>query len=126
VIEMAADECMDIPLNEADMVSPLTSEMLQGSGVEDWEALSLSQRKALIEEVIQTDIRPYIELDAGGIQIVDLSETHQLTIAYQGSCTSCHSATGSTLQAIEQILRAKLFAALEVVPDLSFLKIDPL
>jgi NifU-like protein len=103
-------------------MSPLTPEMMSGSGIEGWEELSLKEKLSIIEQVIQTEIRPYIELDAGGIQIIDLSDTHQLTIAYQGSCTSCHSATGSTLSAIQNILQAKVYPAIQVIPDLSYLK----
>ncbi|MBP7074375.1 MAG: NifU family protein [Rhabdochlamydiaceae bacterium] len=121
-IEEAASQCMDIPIDETELMSPLTPEMMSGSGIEGWEELSLKEKLSIIEQVIQTEIRPYIELDAGGIQIIDLSDTHQLTIAYQGSCTSCHSATGSTLSAIQNILQAKVYPAIQVIPDLSYLK----
>lgn len=120
-VEEAAQMCMDIPINETALVSPLPPEMLSGSGIEGWERLSKKEKLAIIEQVIQTEIRPYIELDAGGIQIIDLSDEHRLTIAYQGSCTSCHSATGSTLSAIQQILQAKVYPSIQVIPDLSSL-----
>jgi NifU-like protein len=117
----AASYCTDIPIDETEINSPLSSDMLAGDGIEDWESLSHKEKLSIIEHVIQTEIRPYIELDAGGIHIVDLSDDHKLTIAYEGSCTSCHSATGSTLSAIQQILQAKVFASIQVIPDLSFL-----
>ena len=121
-IEQAAEQCTDIPIDETELVSPLPPDMMSGKSVEGWETLSQREKLSIIEQVIQTDIRPYIELDAGGIQIVDLSDDHQLTIAYQGSCTSCHSATGSTLSAIQHILQAKVYPAIRVIPDLSFLQ----
>jgi NifU-like protein len=121
-VEEAAQQCMDIPINEAELTSPLTPEMMAGSCIEGWEELSKKEKLFIIEQIIQTEIRPYIELDAGGIQIIDLSEKHELTIAYQGSCTSCHSATGSTLTAIQNILQAKVYPAIQVIPDLSYLK----
>lgn len=120
-IEDAAAQCMDIPIDETELNSPLDPTLMSGSGVEGWEALSKKEKLSVIEQVIQTEIRPYIELDAGGIQIIDLSDAHELTIAYQGSCTSCHSATGSTLTAIQNILQAKVFPAIRVIPDLSYL-----
>lgn len=122
VIEEAASQCMDIPIDETELISPLTPERMNGSSIEGWEKLSQKEKLSIIEQVIQTEIRPYIELDAGGIQIIDLSDTHQLTIAYQGSCTSCHSATGSTLSAIQNILQVKVYPAIQVIPDLSYLK----
>lgn len=121
-VEEAAQQCTDIAIDETELHSPLTPEMTRGSAIEGWEELSQKAKLAIIEQVIQTEIRPYIELDAGGIQIIDLSDQHELTIAYQGSCTSCHSATGSTLTAIQNILQAKVFPAIRVIPDLSYLK----
>jgi NifU-like protein len=121
-VEEAAQQCMDIPIDETELSSPLTPEMMSGGGIEGWEELTQKAKLSIIEQVIQTEIRPYIELDAGGIQIIDLSDKHELTIAYQGSCTSCHSATGSTLTAIQNILQAKVFHAIQVIPDLSYLQ----
>jgi NifU-like protein len=124
-VEEAAEQCMDIPIDETELISPLPPEMISGNGIEGWENLSQKEKLGIIEQVIQTEIRPYIELDAGGVQIIDLSEEHQLTIAYQGSCTSCHSATGSTLNAIQQILQAKVYPFIRVIPDLSFQRSHP-
>jgi NifU-like protein len=121
-VEEAALQCLDIPIDETELISPLSHELTSGSRVEGWETLSHKERLAIIEQVIQTEIRPYIELDAGGILITHLSDKHELTIAYQGSCTSCHSATGSTLTAIQNILQAQVFPAIRVIPDLSYLK----
>jgi NifU-like protein len=87
----------------------------------NWEELSNKQQITVIEEVIATDIRPYIELDAGGIEIVDL-KGKDLFIAYKGNCTTCYSSIGSTLQAIQQILSAKIHPQIRVIPDSSFLQ----
>lgn len=123
-IENAADQCTDIPINEADLISPLPPELFTGNGIEGWTDLTHNEKLAVIEQVIQADIRPYIELDAGGVQIIALSDQHELTIAYQGSCTSCPSATGSTLTAIQNILQAKVFPALRVIPQYTALHHD--
>jgi NifU-like protein len=120
-MDHAADQCMDIPL-AANYVAPPAphdiGEILEG-GYPGWEDLSRVQKISLIEEIIARDIRPYIELDAGGIQILDLINGNELHIAYQGSCTSCFSATGTTLSYIQQVLRAKLHPSMVVIPDLS-------
>ncbi len=118
-IEAAVVQCMDIPLNEAELISPLASHMLGEGSIEEWEKLSKKEKLSIIEQVMETEIRPYIELDAGGIQIIDLSEKHELMIAYQGSCTSCPSATGSTLSAIQRILESKVYHAIQVIPALN-------
>jgi NifU-like protein len=121
-IENASEQCTDIPYDEVHIDSPIHPEIASGGLYPDWLALSKPEKIQVIEEIIQKEIRPYIELDAGGIQIIDLSDQYELTIAYQGSCTSCHSATGSTLNAIQHILHARVHPDIVVTPDLSFLK----
>jgi len=117
-IEEATMQCMDIPLSDVYVATPVAVSYESNGGYPGWKELSQKQKIALIEEVIASDIRPYIELDAGGIQVINLVEDRELIIAYQGSCTTCHSATGSTLTAIQQILRAKISSDLFVTPDL--------
>jgi len=120
-IDSAADLCMDIPLPSNYVAPPAPrdiGEILEG-GYPGWENLSKEQKMALIEEIIARDIRPYIELDAGGIKILDLINDCEVHIAYQGSCTSCFSATGTTLSYIQQVLKGKIHPSLLVIPDLS-------
>jgi NifU-like protein len=117
-IEEAALQCMDIPIADGYIAPLLTTDVIGDGVYPPWETYTDAQKIALIEEVIAQEIRPYIELDAGGIQIVRLVDDRQLIISYQGSCTSCYSATGATLSAIQQILRAKVHPELIVIPDL--------
>lgn len=120
-IDQAADRCHDIPLapNYVAPPAPLDiGEVLEG-GYPGWETLSKGQQLTLIEEVIARDIRPYIELDAGGVKVLDLIHGREVLIAYEGSCTSCFSATGTTLSYIQQVLKAKVHPDLLVIPDLS-------
>ncbi|WP_075882958.1 iron-sulfur cluster assembly scaffold protein [Candidatus Protochlamydia sp. W-9] len=120
-MENAAEKCLDIPLASSYVASPTPldiGEVLEG-GYPGWIELSLKQKINLVEEVLDRDVRPYIELDAGGVVVLDLVNDWELHIAYQGSCTSCFSATGTTLSYIQQIIRAKLHASLIVIPDLS-------
>lgn len=120
-IEQASEQCLDIPFAEAYVMTPLEAQRDGSTGYPGWNELSREQKIAVIEEVIATEIRPYIELDAGGVQIVDLVNERELIIAYEGACTSCHSATGATLNAIQEILKSRIDPNLLVVPDASFL-----
>ena len=120
-MEKATEQCMDIPFAEAYLPTPLEVKGNAGEGYPGWKSLNREQKIAVIEEIIATEIRPYIELDAGGVQILDLVDDRDLIIAYEGACTSCHSATGATLNAIQGILRERVDSALVVVPDASFL-----
>lgn len=120
-IDQAADLCMDIPLPTNYIAPPAPmdiGEVLEG-GYPGWENLAKEKKLSLIEEIIARDVRPYIELDAGGIQVLDLINGNEVLIVYQGSCTSCFSATGTTLSYIQQVLRGKVHPSLVVVPDLS-------
>ena len=120
-MDQAAEGCADIalPSHYIAMPSPIDlGDVLEG-GYPGWETLSKEQKIALIEQIIARDIRPYIELDAGGIEVLDLTDGKDVLIAYQGSCTSCFSATGTTLSYIQHVLRSKVHPSLNVEPDLS-------
>ncbi|MDN3507032.1 MAG: aminotransferase class V-fold PLP-dependent enzyme [Simkaniaceae bacterium] len=118
-IDLSTENCMDIPIEDIYVAPP---EMEGGERTEypGWEALSNEKKKAVIAAVMETDIQPYVELDAGGVEVMKV-EDNRITIAYSGNCTSCHSATGATLDAIGNILRHKIFPDLMVIPDLSLL-----
>ncbi|HSX12447.1 MAG TPA: NifU family protein [Rhabdochlamydiaceae bacterium] len=120
-IDDAARKCMDIPISDSYVAPPLAHENLESSQYPHWMQLSAEQKLVVLKEVVVKEIQPYIELDAGGVEVLKVEE-HQVHIAYSGSCTSCYSATGATLDAIQQLLRAKVYPDLVVVPDLSFLK----
>lgn len=119
-IENAAEQCTDIPFAATYVKAPTPAEfgeVLEG-GYPGWQELTIKQKMAVIEEVIARDIRPYIELDAGGVDVLNLLNEREVIIAYKGSCTTCFSATGTTLSYIQQVLKAKVHPDLIVIPDL--------
>ena len=120
-IDEAANKCMDIPISDNYMAPPLSYETMENAEYPNWNNLSAEQKCQVINEVVVKEILPYIELDAGGVEVQKVSG-NEVHIAYSGSCTSCHSATGATLDAIQQLLRTKIYPDLVVVPDMSFLK----
>ncbi|MEX0961750.1 MAG: NifU family protein [Simkaniaceae bacterium] len=113
-IDAACQKCQDIPLN---IQTPIDQNSDFQEDYPDWALHSKEEKIALIEKIIDEEIRPYIELDAGGVTIQDLEDL-SLTIAYSGACTTCYSATGSTLSAIQNILRSRIHPELSVIPDL--------
>jgi NifU-like protein len=119
-IEKAVHQCIDIPYAATDYDStPIEWDTGDTpGGIPGWEAFAHLQKIKILEEVIDKEIRPYIELDAGGVKIIKLTENGEVHIGYEGSCTSCHSSTGSTLTAIQQILKARVHPSLTVVPVL--------
>lgn len=123
-VKKCAEQCVDIPCAQDFVPTPLESHTIEGGSLyPQFASLNKEQKITVIETVIASDIRPYIELDAGGIEVLDLEGDHKIIIAYQGACTSCYSATSTTLSAIQEILRAKIDPRLIVIPDASFLKL---
>lgn len=120
-MENAAEQCKDIPLPHSYAAPPMPSPFgnTQEGHYPGWEELDPLQQINVIEQVIAEDIRPYIELDAGGVEVKKIEGNFSVIIAYKGSCTSCFSATGTTLSYIQQILRTKIHPQISVIPDLS-------
>lgn len=124
-IEEGAAACRGIPLAPA-YVTPLPHQDREekGEGYPGWPELSYDKKLAVIETILNEEVRPYVELDAGGIEIVRLTDQHELIIAYKGSCTSCFSAVGTTLSTIQNILQMKVWPELTVIPDMSTLTLS--
>ncbi len=118
-IDDAAGKCLDIPV-AASYEAPPAPEPGQAASEEfpGWKALSTEDKVKIINEVLDHEIRPYIALDAGGVEVVRLEEDQKLFIAYQGACTSCMSSVGATLSYIQQTLRSKLSADITVIPEM--------
>lgn len=120
-LEEAAEQCRGIPLGVS-YVSPVPQTQ-GGEGYPGWLALSYPQKLAVIEEVLDAEVRPYVELDEGGIEVQKLVEDRELIIAYKGACTSCYSSIGATLSTIQQIIQTKVHPDLTVVPNMAELKL---
>ena len=72
-------QCQDIPVDEKELVTPL-EENQEVYEVPNWLNLDIKTQLAILEEVIQKDIRRYIEMDEGGIDIISLKDGIFLTI----------------------------------------------
>lgn len=119
-IDQAAEQCTDIPFADTYVAPPMPSEIgeVVPGGYPGWMELPLKKKIAVIEQVLDQDIRPYIALDAGGVTVLNLLNDRELVIGYQGSCTSCYSSIGTTLNYIQQVIRAKVHPDITVVPDI--------
>lgn len=118
--KQGASQCIEIPL---ELHTPLShEEKKEGESYPGWITLTKENKIKVIEEVLDKEIRPYVALDEGGVEVIDLKE-NELHIAYKGNCTSCFSSVGSTLSAIQEILQEKIDKELTVVPNLDNLKI---
>jgi len=118
--------CQDIAIKDPYAHSPV-QEGGGGSSVhyEHWATYSLAEKLSIIKEIIAVDVAPYVALDEGGVEVKELRNDTEVIVAYQGACTTCFSATGSTLSAIQQILKDKVHPHLTVSPDLTTLQFAP-
>lgn len=119
-IQNASEKCDGLPFADTYVAPPAPMMMgdAEEGGYPGWDELSLEQKKIVIEQVLDRDIRPYIALDAGGVEVLELKPNYELIIAYQGSCTSCMSSVGATLSYIQQTLRNKVSKEITVIPNL--------
>lgn len=120
-IEETAMTCMDIPLPEGLPFPPFTTEKLESTPHPQWDVLPSSEKRTLIEKMLDEYIRPFVAMDGGGVRVTQFKDDKEVIIAYEGNCTTCFAATGSTLSSIQNILQAKLHPTLIVTPDLSVL-----
>jgi len=80
------------------------------------ELVFLKKFKA-IERVLDAQVRPILHQDGGDVDVEDFrmdGEIPVVTIAYQGACLGCMSATVGTQEFIENILKEKLDASFRV------------
>ncbi len=110
--------CTDIELSDEDIPSPISTAVESTEIHTEFLQYSDLQKRSLLESVIEKEVSPFIALDEGGIEIISI-EGSAVTIRYLGNCTSCPAATGSTLHAIESILRNKVHPTIQVIPDLA-------
>ena len=72
-IDQAADQCTDIPFADTYVSAPVPREMgeVLPGGYPGWAELPLKKKLAVIEQVLDQDVRPYIALDAGGVNVLN-------------------------------------------------------
>lgn len=111
-------EKIDLPL--APRSTPLPTfddDRPKSAPLANWTELGKKEQLKLIEEILDREIRPYIAMDEGGVQVIDLHD-NAISIIYQGACVGCHSATGATLASMQAIVRAQLHPELIIIPKL--------
>jgi NifU-like protein len=74
-----------------------------------FEELSLIKKIHLIDEIIDSKIREFLQADGGDVDLIDVKETKGLTdvyISWLGACGGCES-SGGTLYSIQRILNGQ-------------------
>ena len=65
---------------------------------EEFRSLDALRQKALIDNLLDTKIRPTLAVDGGGIELLNYipGERPQVWMSYTGSCSGCHLGSTST------------------------------
>ncbi|VAX21719.1 hypothetical protein MNBD_NITROSPINAE02-810 [hydrothermal vent metagenome] len=82
-----------------------------------WLALGKDEQLKKIENVLELEVRQFLNQDGGDVEVVDLVDGVNVMVEYQGACGSCAASTGSTLFSIESSLRSNLYDGLRVIPN---------
>jgi NifU-like protein len=92
----------------------------QASGEEiPFNDMTLVQKIKAIDSVIDENVRQYLIMDGGNMEVLDVRQNGQYTdvyIRYLGACSGCASSTTGTLYAIESVLKEKLDPNIRVLP----------
>lgn len=59
-----------------------------------------------INQIIDNEIRPFLQRDGGDLQVLKL-DGKELFISYQGACGCCPHAKMGTLMMIEEVLKER-------------------
>jgi Fe-S cluster biogenesis protein NfuA len=108
-----------VPIREApaaDAQSQSYGALGAGHPALDDETLSDDQRQklAMIADMVDHDVRPYLQGDGGDLYLVGL-EGNVLKVHYQGACGSCPSSLSGTLAGIESMVKS-IDPEIELVP----------
>lgn len=80
----------------------------------DWVSTPVEVRLATIRGILERDILPYVNADQGNLLVVSLEMDVIVGLKFEGTCTSCPSALGSTLHKVSDVLRDKVLSGLSV------------
>jgi len=95
------------PIREAPAADEQSEQMVQAAEASlDPSTMSAADLARLdkINELLDEEIRPYLQNDGGDLHVVGL-EGNKLSVHYQGACGSCPSSLSGTLTGIENLVR---------------------
>ncbi|SFV58493.1 Iron-sulfur cluster assembly scaffold protein IscU/NifU-like [hydrothermal vent metagenome] len=94
-------------------------EALEANENGDFENMTLVQQIKAIDAVIDENVRQFLVMDGGNMEVVDIKKGDEyidVYIRYMGACSGCASSTTGTLYAIESTLKQKLSPNIRVLP----------
>ncbi|MBN2895393.1 MAG: iron-sulfur cluster assembly scaffold protein [Campylobacterales bacterium] len=85
----------------------------------NFDEMTLVQKIKAIDAVIDENLRQFLIMDGGNMEVVDVRDSEDycdIYIRYLGACNGCASSTTGTLYAIEATLKEKLSKRIRVLP----------
>jgi len=79
--------------------------------------MTMTEKINAIDEVIEKDIRGFLQKDNGDVELLNVVERYEylmVYVEYQGACVSCES-SGNTLVSMENILQRRLADNIRVI-----------
>ena len=95
-----------VPIREAPSADADSAKYAEQAEGMDLDKLSPEDKARLdkINDILDEQIRPYLQGDGGDLYVVGL-EGNKLSVHYQGACGSCPSSISGTLAGIESLVR---------------------
>lgn len=96
-----------------EIITYVSNRGLEGSTNAMFRSLDEEKQKTLVENLIEKEIRPALEADSGGIELVNYipGDVPQIWLNYLGACSGCHLGSTSTadmlLQQFESLIDKK-------------------
>ncbi|WP_456381399.1 iron-sulfur cluster assembly scaffold protein [Hydrogenimonas sp.] len=103
---------------EAEKLKEAANKQAGGEEV-SFNDMTLVQKIKAIDSVIDENVRQFLIMDGGNMEVLDVKQNGQYTdvyIRYLGACSGCASSTTGTLYAIESTLKEKLDPNIRVLP----------
>ncbi|MEM4729173.1 MAG: NifU family protein [Thermoplasmata archaeon] len=73
--------------------------------------------RARVEKVIETKVRPGLERDGGGIELVSVDEVSgEVRVRLQGACAGCPMSQMTLTMFVERLLKSEVSGVKRVVP----------
>ncbi len=83
---------------------------------EAWLNLPPEEQLIRIDRALDGRVRDYLQAEGGDMEILSVTDGNRVEVRFSGMCGSCSSSSGSTLYAVEEWLREKVYRRISVIP----------
>ncbi len=80
----------------------------------DFSKLDLDDQVRLVNEALEPEVYPALQMDGGGLEIMDI-QGYDVHVQYYGACGNCSIGETATLPFIEQTLQTQVDPRIKVI-----------